>query len=113
MGGGLLLAIWGVALLVQLAPASLPRRDAIGIDPAVLGFAVAAALLSTILFGLAPALQAMRADVADALKSGAARTAGVRAGGVRAVLVMTEGALSLMLMAGAGLMLQTFTTLNR
>jgi predicted permease len=113
IGAGLLLANWCVALLVRMAPASLPRRDAIGIDPAVLVFAVAAALLSTILFGLAPALQAMRTDAADALKSGGVRTGGVRAGRVRAVLVVTEVALSLMLMAGAALMLRTFTTLNR
>ena len=113
IGGGLLLARWGVTLLVGMAPAALPRRDAIGVDLAVLGFAVAAAAISTMLFGTAPALQAMKTDVASALKAAAIRTTAPGRGRLRALLVVTEVALSLVLMVGAGLMLRTFAMLSR
>src|SRR5207244_10325144 len=68
--GGVLLARWGVKLLVALSAANLPRTDEIGINAPVLGFTLAVALLTGLLFGLVPALQSARLDLTEALKEG-------------------------------------------
>ncbi|MGH9640690.1 MAG: ABC transporter permease, partial [Bryobacteraceae bacterium] len=67
---GVALAYWGVRLLVRFAPASVPQKDVIGINPFVLGFTFAVAAIAGIIFGLAPAMQASRADVSESLKQG-------------------------------------------
>ncbi len=111
LGGlfGLLFAFWGVDLLVAASPADLPRLGEIGLDARVLMFTLGMTLLTGIIFGLAPALQASHADVGESLKEGG-RTGseGARRNRVRSALVVVEVALSLVLLVGAGLLIQSF-----
>ncbi|HEV8197947.1 MAG TPA: ABC transporter permease [Gemmatimonadales bacterium] len=109
---GLALAVGGTRLLVGAAPRSIPRLDAIKVDLLVLGFTVAIVLVTGILFGLLPARQVVRPDLAKTLREGG-RDGGQRAGGSRArrALVIAEVALSVMLLAGAGLLIRSFDRL--
>jgi len=110
---GLLLAVWGVQFLIQLTPDSLPRTEDITIDPRVLGFTVFVTLLTGIVFGLAPALQASKVDLNLALKeSGRQGSSGAGAKRLRGVLVVAEVAVSLVLLVGAGLLLKSFRQLT-
>ncbi|SPE36297.1 conserved membrane hypothetical protein [Candidatus Sulfopaludibacter sp. SbA3] len=109
---GLLLALWGSSALVALAPTNVPRLAETGIDGGVLAFTFAVSLLASLLFGLAPALQASRIDLNDALKQGAARMVGGAAHRLRGGLVVAEVALSVVLLAGAGLLIKSFQTLQ-
>ena len=110
---GLLLAIWGSSALVSLAPSNVPRLAETGIDGWVLAFTLGVSVVASLLFGLAPALQASRVDLNDALKQGAARAVvGGAAGRMRSALVVAEIALSVMLLAGAGLLIKSFVALN-
>jgi len=113
IGGGLgfLLAMWIVTWLLLHLPKDFPRASEIGIDTAVFGFAFAVSLLTGIVFGLAPAIQAARSDVNDALKSGGKGSinSGAR---LRRVFVVAEVALSLMLFIGAGLLIKSFWRLT-
>jgi putative ABC transport system permease protein len=114
LGGVAGLALAGAATraLAQLLPPSLPRHNHIGIDGAVLGFALAVTLLTTLLAGIVPAFQAARADVLDALKDGRGTTSGPRRLRLRGLLAAGEIALALMLLIGAGLMARTFVALR-
>jgi len=107
-GLGLLLAWWGVDLLVS-AGARLPRIEEIRIDGTVLAFTAGVALLTGLLFGLAPALQASSADFHESLKEGGRQT-GLGSGRqrLRSLLVVSEVALSLVLLIGAGLLIRSF-----
>jgi len=108
---GLLLAVWGTELLVALAPKGLlPSVAVISVDWRVLAFAFAVAIATGLLFGLAPAWQARKVDVNTALKEQAGRGATGR-GRLRGALVVTEIALSLSLLVGAGLLARTFANL--
>jgi predicted permease len=110
LGGvaGLLLALWGIDLLVALLPAEVPRLNRIGIDGRVLGFSLGLSILTGVLFGLAPALQGSKPDLQAALKEGS-RTATTSVGRrLRSLLVVTEVALVLMLVIGAGLLIKSF-----
>ncbi|HWS90362.1 MAG TPA: ABC transporter permease [Pyrinomonadaceae bacterium] len=111
---GLLFAWWGVGALLRLAPDVLPRMESIALDGRALGFTFALTLLTGVAFGLVPALQTSKADLNDAMKSGGAGGA-TRGGGrwLRSGLVVTEVALSLVLLAGAGLLLRSFSQLMR
>src|SRR6267143_654916 len=110
---GVLLAIWGARLLVALAPADVPRLAETGIDGGVLAFAFGVSVVASLLFGLAPALQVLRIDLNKSLKQGTARaTGGSIAGRMRGALVVGEIALSLMLLAGAGLFMKSFLALQ-
>jgi putative ABC transport system permease protein len=109
---GTLLALWGVGALVAASPAGTPRLEAIGINGAVLAFTVGMTLLTGILFGLAPALHASRADLTSGLREGARGQAGGGGGRMRRVLVVAETALALILLAGAGLLLRSFVELQ-
>ena len=110
---GLLFATWGVDLLVALAPAEIPRLDAIGIDRTVLLFTLVLSLLTGIIFGLAPALSASKTNLVEALKEGSrGSTEGVRRNRVRNALVISEIALSVFLLVGAGLLLRSFMRLS-
>src|SRR5258708_3391721 len=110
---GVLLALWGSRLLVALAPGDVPRLSETGIDARVLAFALGVSLLASLLFGLAPALQTLRVDINRSLKQSAMRTsAGGNADRMRAALVVTEIALSMLLLTGAGLLLKSFIALQ-
>jgi predicted permease len=111
--GGLLLALWGVYLLVAFGPANLPRAKEVGIDGRVFGFTLAVSLLTGIIFGLVPALQASRPDLNETLKeSGRSATGGAGHRRVRSLLVVSEIALSLVLLVGAGLLMRSFLKLQ-
>jgi len=107
---GLLLAMWGIDLLLAISPANLPRVDAIGLDGRVLGFTLVISLLTGIVFGLAPAIQASKPDVSEALKEGG-RASSVGHNRFRGALVVAEVALSLVLLIGAGLLIRSFVRL--
>ena len=104
---GLLLAVWGVDLLLSLAPSGLPRISEIAISGRVVGFTFAAALVTGVVFGLAPALQFSNPDVLSALKDGRSPAARSRRA-VRASLVVAEFALAMVLLVGAALLLRSF-----
>jgi putative ABC transport system permease protein len=106
---GLLLAVWGVELLMALKPATILKSQAVTVDGRVLGFAALLALLTGLLFGLAPAWHAAKADLQLTLKSGErSLNAGSR---VRSLLVVAEIALALVLLIGAGLLSKSFVRL--
>lgn len=105
---GLLLALGGLRLLRSAGPAALPRVQEISIDGSVLGFTLAASVLTGILFGLLPAFQILKASLRDSLKGSRATQPGGR---TRSVLVVTEVALALMMLIGAGLMIRSFSRL--
>jgi putative ABC transport system permease protein len=113
-GVGLLLAVVGLKALVALSPADIPRLDQTGIDLRVLGFTLAVSLLTGLIFGLVPALQASRPDLNDSLKDGGrGSTGGIRGMRVRNLLVVSEIALSLVLLVGAGLLIRSFMRLQQ
>ena len=113
-GCGLLLALWGTDLLVALVPETIPRAAEIHLDGVVLAFTFLASLGTGIVFGLAPALQASRLDLRTALNDTSRGTSG-GAGQhrLRNALVVTEVALALLLLTGAGLLLQSFARLSQ
>ena len=109
---GLLLALWGLDLLISLQPAHLPRLENIRIDGSALGFTVAACLLTVLLFGLAPAIQISRPRLNMILKEGGrSQVAGGRQA-VRRGLIVSEVALSLVLLIGVGLLMRSFLSLQ-
>jgi putative ABC transport system permease protein len=113
--GGLLglgLAYWGVAALRAIVPANIPRMNEVQLDPAVLAFTFGVSLLAGVLFGLAPSLHITRADLRETLnESGRSSSAGGRSRFLRASLVVSELAISVLLLAGAGLLIRSFTRL--
>jgi len=113
-GLGLLLAYGGSKGLVALAPADLPRLSEISVDRWVLAFTLGISVITSLLFGLAPALYAARVDLSEALKQGGRHMVG-RLGIVRArgVLVAAETALAVVLLSAAGLLLKSFVALRR
>jgi putative ABC transport system permease protein len=111
---GLLLAMWGVDLLVAASPADIPRVGQVNLDGRVLAFTLLVAALTGVLFGLVPALQVSKPDLNDALKEGSrGATESLRRNRVRSLLVVAEVALSLVLLVGAGLLLKSFVRLLR
>lgn len=114
LGGafGALLAMWGIDLLKSIGPSNIPRLDNVQIDLGVLGFTMGIALLTGLLFGLAPGWAAVKHNLTDAMKEGGRGTGTSGVGGrLRNMLVVVEVALSLVLLVGAGLMLRSFDTL--
>jgi predicted permease len=109
---GLLLANWGCKLLIAINPDKLPRAAEIRINWYALGFTAAVTLLTGIIFGLMPALHASKLDLSESLKEGVrSTTGGISGGRSRQLLVVTEVALSLVLLIGAGLMIKSFARL--
>ncbi len=110
---GMLLALWSFEFLRQLIPPAMTGQTALQLDARVLLFTLVASVVSGVLFGLAPALQASRLDLNEALKEGGGRS-GTGSGQrrLRNVLVMGEVALSLMLLIGSGLLIQTLYNLH-
>jgi len=114
-GLGLLLAWWGcAAMLPLLGGESIPRLGEIAPDARVLGFALSISFLTAGIFGLAPALQAVKVDLQSALKDGGRTSAAPRGRSrLRPALVVTEVALSLTLLVGAGLLIKSFGQLRQ
>jgi putative ABC transport system permease protein len=108
---GLLLARWGTRALIAAMPESLPRVEDIGIDGSVLAFTLAVSLLTGIVFGLIPALQASKPSLNELLKEGERTSAGARHR-LRNLLVISEVALAFILLIGSGLMIKTLIKLR-
>ncbi|MCI0387432.1 MAG: ABC transporter permease [Acidobacteria bacterium] len=106
---GWLLAWWGIDLLVGLSPENIPRLQDIRVDSRMFGFTMLVSLLTGIIFGMAPALQATKTELTEALKeSGRVSSDGARRTGLRGALIIAEVAIALVLMVGAGLLLSSF-----
>ncbi len=104
---GILLAFWGTSLIAAQLPDGIPRLQEARVDAPVLLFTLTVSLLTGLLFGLFPALQASRPNLTEGLKEGERGSSGPRQR-LRSVLVVAEVALTLMLLVGAGLLLQSF-----
>ncbi|MDQ3139073.1 MAG: ABC transporter permease [Gemmatimonadota bacterium] len=114
LGGalGLMLAMWGVEALLALGPVGLLRGQQRILDGSVLGFTLATAAVTSLIFGLVPALHAVRQDPEAALRQDGRSAGGVERQRTRRVLVVAEIALSLLLLLGAGLMVRSFIRLQ-
>ncbi len=110
---GLLLAMWGVDLLVALNQTNIPRAAEIGLDGRVLAFTFGISLVTGLIFGLAPALHFSQSDFHGTLKEGGRSGAADARRRVRGVLVVAEMALALVLLIGAGLMIKSFMRLQQ
>ena len=117
MGGtlGLLLAWWGVHFLIKLGPADLPRAREVLIDGRVLAFTILATLVAGLVFGLTPALASSKMDLNEELKGAGTSTSDTRPRRrrTRSLLVVSEIALSLVLLIGAGLFIKSFARLSK
>jgi len=114
VGGGLgvLLSQWGVEFILAISPDSIPRAAEVELDRGVLAFTAAVSIITGIVFGLAPALQASKVQLHDALKeSGRSLAAGRH--WARSILVVAETALTLVLLVGAGLLIRSFYHLHQ
>ena len=110
---GLWLALCGVRFLLALGPADLPRVETVGVDGHALLFALITTLSAGLAFGMAPALRATGVNLSDALKEGERGSSeGLQRNRLRSVLVGSEFALAVVLLAGAGLMVRTFLALR-
>ncbi|HTT17402.1 MAG TPA: ABC transporter permease [Candidatus Sulfotelmatobacter sp.] len=115
LGGalGLMLAIVGTKALIAMSPGNIPRVQTVSIDVHAALFLLAATILTSVGFGLVPALQASSVNLSDTLKEGARGGGeGFRRSRLRSLLVVSELALALMLLIGAGLMIRTFAALQ-
>jgi putative ABC transport system permease protein len=110
---GTMLALWGVDALVRTSPLQIPRLNTVHIDRSVLAFTVLASLLTGALCGLVPALQLSRSNPGDALKDGDRGGSGSHGARTRQSLVVAEVALSLILLASAGLLVRSLVMLQR
>jgi len=108
---GLLFALWGVGILYASIPADLQPLHPSGVDWTVLGFTALVAVLTGLLFGLVPAWSAVSPDLVQSLKEGARVPAGAGRRRLRGWLVIFEVALSVVLLAGAGVLIKSFTRL--
>ena len=110
---GLLLSSWILDALLALAPADTARLDDIHIDGTVLAFGVALAVATSVVFGLVPALHSVRGDVASTVRDGGKGSGAPRAGvGLRSTFVVSELALALVLLVGAGLFIRTLANIR-
>ena len=105
---GLLLSLWGVSVFVAAARALLPRLDEVALDLRVLLFTFGVSLVTGLLFGLAPAFRASKGEMQETLKEGGRSGVGRGQQRLRGLLVVTEMALSLVLLIGAGLLVKSF-----
>jgi putative ABC transport system permease protein len=113
-GGGLLLATWGVAALRQIAPTNIPRLASVTIDVPVLFFTLGIAVATGMIFGVAPAWRGASANGSEMLKEGGRSGGeGSRARRVRHVLAVTEVAIALVLLVGAGLLARSLAVIAK
>ena len=113
-GIGLALAYWGTEALIAARPADLPRLDQIGLDGTVVLFTLGAALLTGLIFGMVPAVQATNDHLLRGLQeSGRSAGGGRRAHRMRSGLVVAEMALAVILLTGSGLLIRSFVELTR
>jgi putative ABC transport system permease protein len=109
---GVLLGAAGIYLVKIFGPANIPRLQEASLDPLVFGFACAITIITGILFGMAPAIGAVRKNLAESLKEGGQRTGGTPAGPiVRKALIISQVALALILVIASGLVTKTFVRL--
>jgi putative ABC transport system permease protein len=108
---GLLLGYAGVHLLVSLAPPNLPRVESVVLDARAFAFMLCVTVCAGVIFGLAPALKGSRVDVHDSLKDGGRSSSGDGRARLRSILVVSEFAMAMVLLAGAGLILRSFVGL--
>jgi putative ABC transport system permease protein len=109
---GLLLAVWGVEALIALEPQGIPRLNEVRVDPVVIGFTMALSALTGLLFGVFPAFQSTRGGISSTLKEGGRGALTTRGGArMRTTLVVAEVALAVTLLAGAGLLIRSFSRL--
>jgi putative ABC transport system permease protein len=112
-GAGLLLAVWGIDSLLALAPEGLPRVKDVSIDAGAMMFTLAISLLTGLVFGLAPVLQASHPNLNESLKEGGkGSSGGPRRQRIRNALVVVEVSMALVLLVGAGLMFRSFVRLQ-
>jgi putative ABC transport system permease protein len=109
---GVLIAFWGLKMLVRIAPREIPRLGEVGIDGRVLAFSLAVSILSGVVAGLLPGLRASRRQLVDSLKEGGGWE-GQGATRTGRILAAVEIALSMVLLVGAGLMVNSFVRLQR
>ncbi|HJX89572.1 MAG TPA: ABC transporter permease [Pyrinomonadaceae bacterium] len=110
---GFLLSFWLLSLIKKLLPLDFPRVNEIRVDWRVLAFTLTASVLTGILFGFAPALQFARSDIQDSIRETGRGTAGsLRRSRFRQALIVSEVALSVVLLAGAGLLFRSFMRLQ-
>ncbi len=109
---GVALAKLGIHELLVIAPANLPRLNAIQIDLQVLAFSALAGLASVVLFGIVPALRTARPNLMDILRA-SGRSGALGAAGLRNAVVVAEVALAFVLLIGSGLMFRTFLAIQR
>jgi len=110
---GVILAAWGIDVLLRISPQDLPRVGDIHLDGRVLAFTAGLSVLTGMLFGLVPALQITRANLVDTLKeSASSTTAGVHRHRLRSSLVIVEMALALVLLVSAGLLIHSLVRLQ-
>ena len=114
LGGvaGMLLSWWLLAGFLALAPEGTARVDAVRIDGTVLAFAIVLAIATSAIFGLAPAMQSVRTDVASSIKESVRSTAGRHGAVTRSVFVAAQLALALMLLVGAGLLMRSLANIR-
>ncbi len=109
---GLLLSIWLTKLLIAVSPPNTPRFDEIAPDARVLAFTLGLTVITGLVFGLAPALQVSRPDLNEGLKEGLRTGASGHRNRLRSLLMVSEIALSFMLLVGAGLLIKSFIRLR-
>jgi putative ABC transport system permease protein len=110
---GLLLAAWGVDALTGVLPDDLPRAKEIGIDRVVFGFTGALSVLTGLIFGIIPALTRAKPAINETLKEGGKTSAAFGRGRIRGALIVSEVALSVALLVGAGLLIKSFWRLTQ
>jgi putative ABC transport system permease protein len=108
---GTALAIWFQKFILHLVPVDVPHMENLGVSWSMLAFALAVSTVSGMIFGIMPALQATRVNVADNIKSGT-RSTDAHGQGFHSILVVAQVALSVILLVGSGLMLRSFATLS-
>jgi putative ABC transport system permease protein len=111
-GAGVVVALWGTSALMAVSPPDLPHAEHIGVNGPVVAFAAVVALLTGVIFGLAPALQARTASLGSVLREGGHGASGDRVGRLRPMLITLQVALALVLLVGAGLLVRSFAVLQ-